>query len=171
MALQADYSPASRRGSKITGIKDTKQDQSGEGGAVRFATLVVVSTGVMFGIMHLNSFALDHMQGAQTLMWLAVYIGGSAALVSLGLLAGIFTHPKANIAIVAGSLLAFGIGVGIERLHPSADVLAQVDRASEERQKAETTAHRIKIEKIESYVTEANYKMRPSRAKDTSVPG
>mgnify|MGYP001628125033 CR=1 FL=1 len=171
MALQADYSLASRRDMADAGSKDSKKHPQDEGGAVRFATLVVVSTGVMFGIMHLNSFALDHMQGAQTLMWLAVYIGGSAALISLGLLAGVFTHPKANIAIVAGSLLALAIGLGAERMHPPAKELAQVDAAVQERQEAETTAHRIKIEKIESYVTGANYKMRPVQGNTSSVPG
>lgn len=171
MALQADYSQTSPRDDSFAGSGYNKKRKTDEGGSVRFATLVVVSTGVMFGIMHLNSFALDHMQGAQTLMWLAVYIGGSAALVSLGLLAGIFTHPKANIAIVAGSLLAFGIGIGAERFNPSPETLAQVDRVSQETKRAENAAHQTQIEKIESYVTGANYNMRPAPRGSAAVPG
>ncbi|WP_069300468.1 hypothetical protein [Neptunicoccus sediminis] len=164
MALQADYSQTPDQ-------DNTSNHKTDEGGAVRFATLVVISTGVMFGIMHMNSFALDHMQGSQTLLWLAVYIGGSAALVSLGLLAGIFTHPKANIAIVAGSLLALGIGLGAERFNPSAQMLAQTEADSQLRQQAESNAHRTQIEKIESYVKGANYNMRPAPAANLTVPG
>lgn len=164
MALQADYSQ--------TPVRDnTTERKTDTGGAVRFATLVVISTGVMFGIMHMNSFALDHMQGSQTLMWLAVYIGGSAALVSLGLLAGIFTHPKANIAIVAGSLIALGIGLGAERFNPATQMQAKPEASNQARQQAESNAHQTQIEKIESYVTGATFNMRPAPASRATVPG
>ena len=50
----------------------------------RFAAMIAVSTLIMFGLMYLNTFALDHVWYSQTRMWMALMMGVVMAIVMLG---------------------------------------------------------------------------------------
>ena len=41
----------------------------------RFAAMIATSTVVMFGLMYLNTFALDHVFYSQTRTWMALLMG------------------------------------------------------------------------------------------------
>lgn len=38
----------------------------------RFAAMIVTSTLIMFGLMYLNTYALDHVSYSQTRAWMAL---------------------------------------------------------------------------------------------------
>ena len=42
----------------------------------RFIAMIATSTIAMFGLMYLNSYALEHVYFSQTRMWMALYMGG-----------------------------------------------------------------------------------------------
>ena len=52
----------------------------------RFAAMIATSTVVMFGLMYLNTYALDHVFYSQTRTWMAVVMGAVMALIMIGLL-------------------------------------------------------------------------------------
>jgi len=41
----------------------------------RFATMIATSTVVMFGLMYLNTYAIDHVFFSQTRAWMALLMG------------------------------------------------------------------------------------------------
>ncbi|MBC7394058.1 MAG: DUF305 domain-containing protein, partial [Variovorax sp.] len=49
----------------------------------RFAAMVVVSTIVMFGLMYLNTFELDHVFFSETRAYMALLMGATMAVVML----------------------------------------------------------------------------------------
>ncbi|WP_246040504.1 DUF305 domain-containing protein [Roseovarius arcticus] len=89
--------------------------ESGGMGYSRFFAMIVTSTVVMFGLMYLNTYALDHIFFSQTRMWMALYMGGIMAIIMLAFMLGMYTNRAANIAIFVGALVAFVVGVGLVR--------------------------------------------------------
>ena len=73
----------------------------------RFAAMIATSTIVMFGLMYLNSYALDHVAYSQTRTWMAIVMGSAMALIMIGFMWSMYRDRRANIGIVAGSLIVF----------------------------------------------------------------
>jgi len=92
-----------------------RHESGGSLGYGRFAAMIVTSTVVMFGLMYLNTYALDHIFFSQTRMWMALYMGGAMAIIMLAFMLGMYSTRKANIAIFAGAAVAFAVGVGLVR--------------------------------------------------------
>ena len=74
----------------------------------RFAAMIATSTVVMYGLMYLNTYALDHVFFSQTRMWMAGYMGAVMAIVMLAFMLGMYASRTINIAIFAGAAIAFG---------------------------------------------------------------
>ncbi len=92
-----------------------KNERGGGMGYGRFGAMIVTSTVVMFGLMYLNTYALNHVFFSQTRMWMALYMGGVMAIIMLAFMLGMYSNRKANIAIFTGAALAFAVGVGLVR--------------------------------------------------------
>lgn len=73
----------------------------------RFFAMIAVSTIVMFGLMYLNTFALDHVFYSQTRTWMAVYMGAVMAVIMMGFMWGMYPRKGANVAIVAAGAVVF----------------------------------------------------------------
>lgn len=87
----------------------------GTGNYLRFLAMIATSTIVMFGLMYLNTYVLDHVFYSQTRMWMALYMGGAMAIIMLSFMLGMYSNRRANIAIFVGGLIAIGLGVGLVR--------------------------------------------------------
>jgi len=53
----------------------------------RFAAMIVTSTVVMFGLMYLNTYALDHVYFSETRAYMALVMGATMAVIMLGIVA------------------------------------------------------------------------------------
>jgi hypothetical protein len=73
----------------------------------RFAAMIATSTVIMFGLMYLNTFALDHVWYSQTRTWMALLMGAVMAALMLGFMWSMYRNRTANIAILAGSAAVF----------------------------------------------------------------
>lgn len=73
----------------------------------RFGWMVAVSTVVMYGLMYLNTFSFDHVWFSQTRAWMAVVMGATMAPIMLGFMLQMYPNNGANVAVVAGSMIAF----------------------------------------------------------------
>jgi hypothetical protein len=73
----------------------------------RFGVMIAVSTVVMFGLMYLNTYALDHVWFSQTRAWMAVVMGATMAVIMMGFMMNMYPDKRANLAIIAGGVLAF----------------------------------------------------------------
>ena len=85
------------------------------GSYARFAAMIATSTVVMFGLMYLNTYALDHVFFSQTRMWMALYMGAVMAIIMLAFMLGMYANRAINAAIFAGAALAFALGLYLVR--------------------------------------------------------
>jgi len=81
----------------------------------RFFAMIATSTVVLYGLMYLNAYAVDHVFYSQARMWMALYMGSAMAVVMLSFMVGMYSNRTANIAIFAGAVLAFGASLYIVR--------------------------------------------------------
>ncbi|MCK1739409.1 DUF305 domain-containing protein [Bradyrhizobium sp. 139] len=73
----------------------------------RFAAMIATSTVVMFGLMYLNTFALDHIWYSQTRTWMALLMGAVMATIMLAFMWSMYKNRAANIAILSASAVVF----------------------------------------------------------------
>lgn len=89
-----------------------------------FAAMIATSTVVMFGLMYLNAYALDHLFFSQTRMWMALVMGATMAAIMIGFMWMMYKNRRANIAIVVGSAVVFGFALWLVRSQTTVDDVA-----------------------------------------------
>ena len=90
---------------------------------LRFGAMILTATVVMYGLMYLNTYALDHVWFSQTRVWMAIVMGSVMAIVMLGFMLNMYKNKAANWAIVLGSLATFAIALWLVR---SQETVAEV---------------------------------------------
>jgi uncharacterized protein (DUF305 family) len=73
----------------------------------RFAAMIGTSTVIMYGLMYLNTYALDHVFFSQTRLWMALLMGAAMAVVMLAFMLGMYKSRALNIAIFTGAAVVF----------------------------------------------------------------
>ncbi|WP_219339692.1 DUF305 domain-containing protein [Luteimonas salinisoli] len=87
----------------------------------RFAAMIATSTLVMFGLMYLNTFALEHVRWSETRAWMALMMGATMACVMLAFMLGMYSKRAVNIAIFAGSAAVFAVSLWLVRSQATID--------------------------------------------------
>lgn len=87
----------------------------------RFFAMIAVSTVVMFGLMYLNTYAFDHIWFSQTRAWMAVIMGAAMAVVMLAFMLDMYGNRRANVAVFAGSVMAFIVALWLVRSQTTVD--------------------------------------------------
>jgi len=82
---------------------------------LRFFAMIATSTVVMFGLMYLNSYSLEHTYFSQTRMWMALYMGAIMAIIMLAFMLGMYKNRTANMAIFGGSAVVFALALWLVR--------------------------------------------------------
>ena len=81
----------------------------------RFAAMIVTSTVVMFGLMYLNTYALDHVYFSETRAYMALVMGATMAVIMLGFMLAMYTDRRLNLAIALGSAVVFAVSLWLVR--------------------------------------------------------
>ena len=100
------------------------QHSSSGSGYGSFFAMIATSTIIMYGLMYLNTYALDHVFFSQTRMWMALYMGAMMAIVMLAFMLGMYANRKINIAIFAGAALAFAVFLYLVRSQDTVEDVA-----------------------------------------------
>lgn len=103
----------------------------------RFIIMILTSTVVMFGLMYLNTYALDHVFFSETRTWMAVYMGAAMAIIMLLFMLGVYEDKRKNVMILVGAALVFAGSVYLVR--------SQVTISDQAWQKAMIPHHSIAI--------------------------
>lgn len=90
----------------------------------RFAAMIVTSTVAMYGMMYLNTYALDHVYWSQTRAWMALYMGAGMAVIMLGYMARMYEGRGIKLAIFLAAALVFAGSVALLRSQRTVDDLA-----------------------------------------------
>lgn len=102
----ADTSPSSNK---------MAMGQMAKGHYGRFAAMILTSTVVMYGLMYLNTYQLDHVYFSQTRAWMAVYMGAVMAIIMLAFMLSMYGNRRTNTGIVAGSVVVFAAALWLVR--------------------------------------------------------
>lgn len=81
----------------------------------RFAAMIATSTIVMFGLMYLNTYDIDHVFFSQTRAWMAVVMGATMAVIMLTFMRGMYKNARLNAAIYGTSVVCFAIALWLVR--------------------------------------------------------
>ena len=87
----------------------------------RFFAMIITSTVVMFGLMYLNTYAIDHVFFSETRSYMALYMGAVMAVIMLAFMLGMYSNRGVNIAIFAGSALVFAVSLFLVRSQSTVD--------------------------------------------------
>lgn len=90
----------------------------------RFAAMIVTSTVIMFGLMYLNTYALDHVTFSETRTWMALLMGAAMAIVMIGFMWSMYGNRWVNMAIVAASVVVFAGSLWLVRSQETVDDLS-----------------------------------------------
>ncbi len=87
----------------------------------RFAAMIAVSTIVMFGLMYLNTYEIDHIFFSQTRAWMALLMGAVMTIIMLAFMTHMLQNRAANIGIVVGSFAVFAVSLWLVRSQATVD--------------------------------------------------
>ena len=90
----------------------------------RFGAMIATSTVIMFALMYLNTYQLDHVFFSQTRAYMALIMGSAMAVIMLGFMLGMFTNRRANIGIFVGSIVVFILALWLVRSQATVDDVA-----------------------------------------------
>ena len=93
----------------------------------RFAAMIATSTIVMFGLMYLNTYALGHVEFSQTRAWMAIVMGATMAIIMIAFMWSMYKNVRANMAIVAGSVVMFALALWLVRSQETVDDVSYME--------------------------------------------
>lgn len=82
---------------------------------LRFAAMIATSTVVMFGLMYLNTYEVDHVFFSETRLFMAFVMGATMAVIMLSFMLAMYANNKINIGIIIGSIALFIIALYLVR--------------------------------------------------------
>lgn len=81
----------------------------------RFAAMIATSTVVMYGLMYLNTYQLDHIYFSETRAYMALIMGAAMAIVMLSFMRGMYTDRRINLGIYGASAAVFALALWLVR--------------------------------------------------------
>jgi uncharacterized protein (DUF305 family) len=94
---------------------------------LRFAAMVATSTVLMYGLMYLNTYSLDHVAFSQTRAWMALVMGAAMAIVMLLFMRAMYSNKRLNAAILGGGALVFALSLFMVRSQASVGDVAYME--------------------------------------------
>ncbi len=82
---------------------------------LKFGAMITTSTVAMFILMYLNVWSVGHVYWSETRAYMALLMGAAMALVMIAFMLDMYTNKRANIAVVAASLLIFVVSLFLAR--------------------------------------------------------
>ena len=90
----------------------------------RFAAMIGVSTVVMFGLMYLNTYAVEHVRFSETRAFMALVMGAAMTVIMLLSMLKMYPDRRVNLAILAGAAVVFVGSLTLVRSQRTVDDVA-----------------------------------------------
>ncbi|RJX69037.1 DUF305 domain-containing protein [Tsuneonella suprasediminis] len=91
------------------------QQNGGGGNYWRFMAMVATSTAIMFGLMYLNTYEIDHVFWSETRFWMTFVMGGMMMIVMLLFMWGMYKDKTKNFIILGVGALTFAVALWLVR--------------------------------------------------------
>lgn len=82
---------------------------------LRFGAMIATSTAVMFVLMYLNTYQLDHVRWSETRFYMAFVMGSAMGVIMLGYMWGMYSSKRVNLAVIVGSVAIFALALWLVR--------------------------------------------------------
>lgn len=82
---------------------------------LRYAAMILTGMVVMYAVMFVGSYRWDHVRFSESRVFMALTMGGAMGLVMIGWMLDMYKNTRANIAVVAASVLLLAGGVFLDR--------------------------------------------------------
>jgi len=90
-------------------------------GYPRFGAMIATSTLVMFGLMYLNTYQMDHVFFSETRAYMALMMGTTMAVVMLAFMWGMYKDRRVNLGIIGGSVVVCAAALWLVRSQTTVD--------------------------------------------------
>ena len=90
-------------------------EQGHEGNYGKFMAMVGTSTAIMFCLMYLNTYQIDHVMWSETRFWMTFVMGAVMAVVMLLFMWGMYKNTKKNWIIIGVSVVTFVLALWLVR--------------------------------------------------------
>ena len=87
----------------------------------RFGAMIATSTVVMFGLMYVHTYQLDHVSFSETRAYMALVMGATMAVIMLGYMLNMYSNRRVNIGIFVGSVVVFALALWLVRSQETVD--------------------------------------------------
>ena len=87
----------------------------------RFGAMIASATLVMFGLMYLNTYQIDHVLFSETRAYMALTMGGAMAVVMLFFMLDMYEDRRKNAAIVVTAAVLFAGSLWLVRSQRTID--------------------------------------------------
>nr|CCD31946.1 Conserved hypothetical protein [Methylocystis sp. SC2] len=87
----------------------------------RFVGMIATSTVVMYVLMYLNTYALEHVFWSETRVWMAFVMGATMAVIMLGFMLGMYKKTFVNLGLFGGSVAVFVCALWLVRSQATVD--------------------------------------------------
>ena len=87
----------------------------------RFMAMVGTSTVIMFGLMYLNTYVIDHVFWSETRFWMMFVMGSVMAVVMLLFMWGMYKNTAKNWIIIGVSVATFALSLFLVRSQTTID--------------------------------------------------
>lgn len=91
---------------------------------MRFGEMIATSTIVMFGLMYLNVYSLDHVYWSETRAYMALVMGAMMAVIMLGFMLGMYANTEVNIGIFLVCAMVFALALYLARSQSTVEDVA-----------------------------------------------
>lgn len=81
----------------------------------RFSAMIATSTVVMFGLMYLNTYQLDHIFFSETRAYMALLMGATMGIIMLGFMLNMYKSRRVNLGIFSASIAVFALALWLVR--------------------------------------------------------
>ena len=135
---------------------DEDQNDQGQGGGMshettmylRFGAMIATAMVVMYFTMFAGTWEWSHVQFSESRVFMALTMGGTMGLIMLAWMLNMYKNVKANIAIVAASLVLLGGGVFLDRSQTTVDDINWISAMIPHHSLAITRSERADIDDI-----------------------
>jgi hypothetical protein len=81
----------------------------------RFGAMIATSIVVMYGLMYLNTYQLDHVSFSETPVYMALLMGAAMAVIMLAFMLKMYPDRRVNTSIFLGSAVVFAVALWLVR--------------------------------------------------------
>lgn len=110
-----------------------------------FGMMIGAGTIIMFGLMYLNTYSLDHIFFSETRAYMAIIMGATMSMVMLAFMWKMYPNKMANTGILIGSVIAFLVALWLVRSQSTVDDVAYMRAMIPHHSIAILTSERAKI--------------------------